>query len=196
MAKRTISIELPQEVYQRFAEQARLDLFDDVSLYISKGLSRVANEAKDPPPTIDFTVWLEAETTLVDAVHKVADKTTGVTSASAAVIAASDDLVPRLPASAPQVREPKDLLTDNLRAALDTLSELDDLALQKVVDDDFPTSASQRLETLNLKAQQASLTSEEIEEQAKLLDSHERLMLLRAEAAFLLKSHGHDVPLT
>jgi hypothetical protein len=52
---------------------------------------------------------------------------------------------------------------------------------------------SQRLEELHYKASTEGLTEAEGEEQTRLLQECDRVMLVRAHAAVLLKERGHDI---
>ncbi len=53
--------------------------------------------------------------------------------------------------------------------------------------------ASQELETLHFKQRNEGLSPVEDATRAKLIQEYERSMLLRAQAAKLLKERGHDV---
>jgi len=75
-------------------------------------------------------------------------------------------------------------------AALELLSdeELWRAARNPLAEDD-----RSRLEALNLKQQKENLTPAEQETLGRLLLQYDRAVLLRAEAARLLKQRGHDV---
>jgi hypothetical protein len=57
----------------------------------------------------------------------------------------------------------------------------------------FPAADAKRLEDLYYRKIDGSVTTEEREEQRKLLAAGNRVMLIRAQAAALLKARGHDV---
>lgn len=84
-------------------------------------------------------------------------------------------------------------LSPDLAAAVAALRGLDDDALRKAARDRFPEEAAGRFQDLNLKQQRDGLTESELEEVADLRRGYERVVLLRAEAAWLLKERGHDV---
>lgn len=54
--------------------------------------------------------------------------------------------------------------------------------------------ASQALEALHLKQRDEGLSPEEDAIRAKLIQEYERTMLIRAQAARLLKDRGNDPP--
>ena len=56
-----------------------------------------------------------------------------------------------------------------------------------------PADVSTELEELHFKRQREGLTANEAERAAELVRQYDRKMLLRAEAALLLKERGHDV---
>jgi hypothetical protein len=57
----------------------------------------------------------------------------------------------------------------------------------------LPADAAARLEELHLKRQREGLTEQQENEAAALIRQYERVMLIRAQAAALLKQRGHDV---
>lgn len=67
-------------------------------------------------------------------------------------------------------------------------AELWDAARMRV-----PTSDSDRLEELNFHGSAGTLTPAERDEQRSLLANCDRVMLVRAQAAVLLKERGHDI---
>ena len=77
--------------------------------------------------------------------------------------------------------------------ALKDLEALGDEALWQVARESFPEDATARLEALNLKQQREGLEAEEKEILARLLQGYERVLVLKSEAAWLLKQRGHDV---
>jgi uncharacterized protein YnzC (UPF0291/DUF896 family) len=77
--------------------------------------------------------------------------------------------------------------------AISQLSVLDDEALWRAARSHLSATAARKLERLNRKQQREGLTDTEIQAQATLLRQYERAMLVRAQAASLLKQRGHDV---
>ena len=59
--------------------------------------------------------------------------------------------------------------------------------------DSFPNEAAARFAELNSKQQREGLTDEELKTLDSLRRGYERVMVVRAEAAALLKERGHDV---
>ncbi len=84
-------------------------------------------------------------------------------------------------------------LPAELVQALEDLQQLDDDALFTVAQERFPDDDAARLEELNLKQQRDGLGTEEKQELARLLEGSDRVMVMRSEAAWLLKKRGHDV---
>lgn len=75
-------------------------------------------------------------------------------------------------------------------AALELLS---DEELWRAARNPLAEADRARLEALNLKQQKENLTPAEEEDLDRLLLHYDRSVLLRAEAARLLKERGHDV---
>ena len=84
-------------------------------------------------------------------------------------------------------------LSPELEEAVASLSLLDDEALWRAARNRVPEDAVAGLEHLNRKRQAEGLSSSEAEQQAALVRQHERTLLIRAEAAALLRERGHDV---
>lgn len=80
-----------------------------------------------------------------------------------------------------------------LAQAVAELPGLDDEALWRVARDHLPRPAARELEALNLKQQRGALNREEEVALQRLTVAYERFLLLRAEAASLLRKRGHDV---
>ncbi len=80
-----------------------------------------------------------------------------------------------------------------LAAELAAMVYWSDKALWKAGRDHFPVKSSAKLEALHYKRQDKGLTETEIEQKDELLRQYNRYMLVRAEAAFLLKQRGHNV---
>lgn len=75
-------------------------------------------------------------------------------------------------------------------AALEFLSDAD---LWRAARNTLAEAERSRLEELNLKQQRENLTPAEKETLETLLVQYDRAVLLRAEAARILKQRGHDV---
>ena len=83
--------------------------------------------------------------------------------------------------------------TREVAEAVAALELLSDAELWRAARSPLMESDRSRLEALNLKQQQESLTRAEQETLERLLLQYDRAVLLRAEAARLLKERGHDV---
>ena len=86
-----------------------------------------------------------------------------------------------------------DLLSPELREAVAPLRRLDDEALRRAATERFPEAAAQRFSELNRKQQREGLSDDEVSALEDLRRGYERVMVVRAEAAALLKERGHDV---
>lgn len=73
------------------------------------------------------------------------------------------------------------------------LDVLDDIQLWQVAKQHISEEKSERMQVLVERQQEEGLSPEEVEEAKRLQQHAERIMLLRAEAAALLKRRGHDV---
>ena len=91
------------------------------------------------------------------------------------------------------VIQPDDDLPPDLREAIAPLKGLDDEALRRAAMDRFPEEAAARCAELNSKQQREGLTDEETRALDGLRRGYERVMVIRAAAAALLKERGHDV---
>jgi hypothetical protein len=80
-----------------------------------------------------------------------------------------------------------------LAEAIAPLAQLDDEVLWETARSHFPVEAAERLEALHLQKQADGISPAEAEELAALLREYERAMLVRAEAAAILRRRGHDV---
>lgn len=76
---------------------------------------------------------------------------------------------------------------------LEALAGLDDTELWRLAGEAMSRDASQELEALHSKQRDEGLSRDEEATRAALLDEYERAMLIRAQAAKLLKDRGHDV---
>ena len=97
-----------------------------------------------------------------------------------------------LDASATAVPLADDLPPD-LAEALSPLALLDDAALWRAARSHLSAEAAAELEALHLKRQREDLTDIETQTLARLVRQYERAMLVRAQAAALLKQRGYDV---
>ncbi len=86
-----------------------------------------------------------------------------------------------------------DELPVDLDEAISPLSLLDDDALWRAARTHLPTEAAAQMEDLHLKRQREGLTETETQILSSLVRQYERAMLVRAQAAALLKQRGHDV---
>jgi hypothetical protein len=84
-------------------------------------------------------------------------------------------------------------LSPDLNNATRDLELLNDEELWRAAQNRFSDDARLQLEALNFKQQKGKLTQAEEETQAQLVQQYDQSMLLRAEAASLLKERGHDV---
>ena len=86
-----------------------------------------------------------------------------------------------------------DDLPPDFAEALSPLALLDDAALWRAARSHLPTKVAAELEALHLKRQREGLTDIETQTLARLVRQYERAMLVRAQAAALLKQRGYDV---
>ena len=86
-----------------------------------------------------------------------------------------------------------DELPNDLAEALSPLALLDDQALWRAARSHLSAEAADQLESLHLKRQREGLTEAEAQTLAVLVRQYERTMLVRAQAAALLKQPGYDV---
>jgi plasmid stability protein len=84
-------------------------------------------------------------------------------------------------------------LPADLSEAVAALSLLDDDALWDAAQSHLPKKAAERMESLHRKRQRQGLTESETQRLETLVHQYERYMLVRAQAAALLKQRGHDV---
>lgn len=89
--------------------------------------------------------------------------------------------------------EDQERLPTDLAEAIAGLVVLDDEALWHAARSHLPTQHREQLEALNFKQQSEGLTQDEQQRQEQLLHACDRVMLVRAHAARLLKERGHDV---
>jgi len=86
-----------------------------------------------------------------------------------------------------------EVLPDDLERAIAQLVSVDDAALWQAARSHMPADAVERLQELNLKRQREGLVETEQQESDVLIRQYERSMLVRAQAAALLKQRGHDI---
>jgi len=86
-----------------------------------------------------------------------------------------------------------DELPAELAEAIAPLALLDDEALRRAARSHLPAEVAAQLERLHLKRQREGLTESESQTLAGLVRQYERAMLVRAQAAALLKQRGRDV---
>ncbi len=101
----------------------------------------------------------------------------------------NDVLIEAITAVAPVINT----ASDHLRAALAHMAYFNDAALWQAARTTMPPEQRNRLATLHDKQQYALLTPEEQAEEQALLTLYRETLLVRAQAAVLLKQRGYDV---
>ncbi len=96
-------------------------------------------------------------------------------------------------AVATQAIDADDELPRDISTMLDELSFLDDKALWRTARRIFKTGEAAQLEKLQLKRQKDGLSESELQRLLELLRQYEKHMLIRAQAAAILKQRGHDI---
>ncbi|MCI0397239.1 MAG: hypothetical protein L0332_02455 [Chloroflexi bacterium] len=87
-----------------------------------------------------------------------------------------------------------DTAPQELRSALAQMAYLNDAALWQAARATMTKVQRERLEELHHKQQRtSSLTSEEVSEEQALLQLYKETILIRAQAALLLKQRGYDI---
>ena len=81
----------------------------------------------------------------------------------------------------------------NLIKTIEALEGLADEELWRLARKAMSPEASQELEALHLKQRDEGLSQEEDAARARLIQEYEQTMLVRAQAAKLLKDRGHDI---
>lgn len=84
-------------------------------------------------------------------------------------------------------------LTPAIKDLLTQMQTLEDKALWQVAYRRLSTKANAQLQSLNYKRQREGLTEAEALKSNALLREYERIILLRAQAARLLKERGYDI---
>jgi uncharacterized protein YnzC (UPF0291/DUF896 family) len=82
---------------------------------------------------------------------------------------------------------------EELRTALAQMAYLNDAALWQAARATMTTEQRERLETLHDKQQSEGLTAEEQAEEQALLALYRETLLVRVQAAVLLKQRGYDI---
>lgn len=78
-------------------------------------------------------------------------------------------------------------------SALAPLATMTDAELQSAARTRLPQNVVEALESLNDKKQREGLTAQETQLQAMMLREYDQVMLIRAQAAALLRERGFDV---
>jgi plasmid stability protein len=84
-------------------------------------------------------------------------------------------------------------LSPELIAAIEGLEGLADDDLWRLARTTMSREASEELEALHLKQRDEGLSRDEDAARVQLIQEYERTMLIRAQAAKLLKDRGHDI---
>lgn len=109
--------------------------------------------------------------------------------ADATLRTVEDELLTMVATAAPLVDE----LPQDLEDAISPMALLDDEALWRAARTHISADAAERMEELHTRRRREGLTGEETQALAMLVAQYERSMLVRAQAAALLKQRGHDV---
>jgi hypothetical protein len=87
-----------------------------------------------------------------------------------------------------------DTAPDPLKSALGQMAYLNDAALWQTARTTMPVEQRERLETLHLRQQQqGALTAQEQAEEEALMALYRETVLIRAQAAVLLKQRNYDI---
>lgn len=84
-------------------------------------------------------------------------------------------------------------VSPELMKTVEALNELADEELWRFARAAMPQEASQELEALHFKQRNKGLSPAEEATRVRLIHDYERIMLIRAQAAKLLKDRGHDI---
>ncbi len=101
----------------------------------------------------------------------------------------NDVLVEAVAAVAPTM----DSVPRNMRSALAQMAYLNDAALWQAARATMSVEQRERLEALHDEQQRRMLTAEERVEEQSLLELYRETLLVRAQAAVLLKQRGYDI---
>ena len=80
-----------------------------------------------------------------------------------------------------------------VESTLASLTAMDDAALWRVAESRVTSADSSRLTELADKRQRVGLDAVELREARDLVQQHDRVLVIRAEAAALLRQRGHDI---
>ncbi|MBN1311542.1 MAG: hypothetical protein JXB30_08995 [Anaerolineae bacterium] len=100
-----------------------------------------------------------------------------------------DELLETVAAAIPLTEE----LSDDLNEAISHLHLLDDQALWRAARSHLSAELATEMERLHLKRQREGLTENETQILSNRVHQYEQTMLIRAQAAALLKQRGHNV---
>jgi hypothetical protein len=125
-------------------------------------------------------VTLELPEPVYDQIRRAAEKTQRPI---------NDLLLEAVIAAAPSLDAP----TGPLRSALAQLAYLNDAALWQAARSTVLPAQRERLEALHGKQQREGLSAEELQEEQALQELYRETLLVRAQAALLLKQRGYDV---
>jgi hypothetical protein len=125
-------------------------------------------------------VTLELPEPVYDQIRRAAEKTQRPI---------NDLLLEAVIAAAPSLDAP----IGPLRSALAQLAYLNDAALWQAARSTVLPAQRERLEALHGKQQREGLSAEELQEEQALLELYRETLLVRAQAALLLKQRGYDV---
>jgi hypothetical protein len=89
-----------------------------------------------------------------------------------------------------------DALSPDLTLAIEHLSTLSDRELEWAARNHLPEESAARLEELHWKRDREGLNEAEARELSHLVALYERTMLVRAQAAMLLRQRGHELTLS
>jgi len=101
----------------------------------------------------------------------------------------ADEVLDVLTGAAPAT----EVLPDDLEQIVAQLAFVNDAGLWQAAQSRMPVEAATRLSDLNAKDQRVGLTMLEYQDRDLLIHQYERAMLVRAQAAALLKQRGHDI---
>ncbi len=87
----------------------------------------------------------------------------------------------------------EDRLPADVEATLSELNTLDDASLELAAHSRFPAESSELLEELHMKRQREGLSEVENLRRSQLMEQYERHMLVRAQAAAILKQRGKQI---
>lgn len=100
-----------------------------------------------------------------------------------------DELVAVVTAALPDLND----LPDDLTREIAQLAVLTDAELAQTAQTTLPPQDTHQMQDLMLKRQREGLTRQESQEAERLVKRYDRTLLLRAQAAALLKERGHNL---